>query len=61
MYVKLYPAKTKDLANKTISIHEIQSCSIAPPTKDETWVQAKFYNRDRIHYGIEKYFVNENN
>ena len=61
VYVKLFQTKTKYLKNKEVPIYEIQSCNMAQPSGDELWVQAKFYNKDRIYYGIEKYFVNENN
>ncbi|MEA3307709.1 MAG: GDYXXLXY domain-containing protein [Elusimicrobiota bacterium] len=61
-YVKLKQSKTLKLDDKKIYIYDVQNCSLRRPPKDELWVRGTSHiGTKRISYGIEKFFINENN
>ena len=62
IYVKLIKTKTLDLSDKKAYIYEAETCSLIYPPKHELWVRGISYpGRREIQYGIEKFFINENN
>ncbi len=61
-YVKLVQTKTLKLNDKKFYIYDAQNCSLRRPPKDELWVRGiSHIGNKRISYGIEKFFLNENN
>ena len=47
--------------NKKVYIYDVQNCENHPP-KGGLWAQgASYAGTKRITYGIEKFFINENN
>jgi uncharacterized membrane-anchored protein len=62
IYVKLIKTKTLNLENKKAHIYNAETCSLQYPPKNELWARGIAYpGRSGIRYGIEKFFLNEEN